>query len=173
MTFKFLTLMLLQSSNRVSLCFASFASASFEKDADAGYLGLQEEREREKASKQADESPEAELNLISDDEIEAMRREAEEEERNERKAEVSLSALINLRYFSLLTAWCQRYVASWHCCPLEQNLRSLLPTLAVSEVFGLQLRSKRQTCLLPASERHLGMAYFSLRYLLTSASLPE
>lgn len=51
---------------------------------------MQEEREREKAAKQADESPEAELNLISDDEIEAMRREAEEEERNERKAEVSL-----------------------------------------------------------------------------------
>ena len=88
--------MLLQSSNCVNYCFASFASASFGKDADAGCLGLQEEREREKASKQADESPEAELNLISDDEIEAMRREAEEEERNERKAEVSLSALINL-----------------------------------------------------------------------------
>ena len=172
MAFKFLTLMLLQSSNCVNYCFASFASASFGKDADAGCLGLQEEREREKASKQADESPEAELNLISDDEIEAMRREAEEEERNERKAEVSLSALINLIkiFCSLLTAWSQRYVASWHRCPLEQNLRSLLPILAVS---GLQLCSKRQTCLLLASERHLGMAYFSLRYLLTSASLPE
>ena len=47
-----------------------------------------EEREREKAARHTEDNPEEELNLIGDDEIEAMRREAEEEERKERQAEV-------------------------------------------------------------------------------------
>ncbi len=49
---------------------------------------LQEERERERAARYADDNSDGELHLISDDEIEAMRKEAEEEERNERQAEV-------------------------------------------------------------------------------------
>ena len=51
---------------------------------------MQEEREREKAARMAEEHSEAELDLINDDEIEAMRREALEEERNERRVEVRL-----------------------------------------------------------------------------------
>ena len=51
-------------------------------------LLLQEERERERAARYADDNSDGELHLISDDEIEAMRKEAEEEERNERQAEV-------------------------------------------------------------------------------------
>lgn len=54
---------------------------------------LQVEREREKAARLSKEGSEAELDLIHDDEIEAMRREALEEEREERSLEVNSSEL--------------------------------------------------------------------------------
>ena len=53
------------------------------------HLTAQEERDREKAARHTDDNSDEELHLIGDDEIEAMRREAEEEERNERQAEVT------------------------------------------------------------------------------------
>lgn len=60
---------------------------------------VQEERERERAARFTDDNSEEEMNLIGDDEIEAMRREAEEEERNERQAEVSFLLASHSRVF--------------------------------------------------------------------------